>query len=141
MASEGEEPLGVPVVADPQPPTPRQPGDRAFCLPPMAAKPLRRLDPTAGDADLDPPPGEVAAAAVMIVGLVGVDLLGAAAPAAGRGPHVGKVVQQRLEHQAVVGIGPSHQQRQRQATTLNGQVQLASGLGPVDRVCATQIPS
>lgn len=106
----------------------------------MAAQPLRRLDPTAGDADLDPAPGQVGTAAAMVVGLVGVDLGRAAAPAAGRGLHLGEVVQQRLEHQAVVGIGPSHQQRQRQATTLNGQVQLGAGLGPVDRVCATQVP-
>jgi hypothetical protein len=72
---EGEEPLGVPVVADAQPPTPSQPGDRALRLP-VAAQPLRRLDPAAGDADLDPPPRQVAAAAAMIVGLVGVDLGG-----------------------------------------------------------------
>jgi hypothetical protein len=52
---EGEEPPRVPVVADPQPPTAGQPGDRALRLPPMAAQPLRGLDPTAGDADLDAP--------------------------------------------------------------------------------------
>jgi hypothetical protein len=72
--------------------------------------------------------------------LVGVNLLGAAAPAAGRGAHRRDVVQQRLEHQAVVGVGPGHQQRQRQATALNRQVQLASRLGPVDWVCAGVIP-
>jgi hypothetical protein len=76
----------------------------------------------------------------MVVGLVGVDLGGTAAPAAGRGPHLGDVVQQRRGHQAVVGVGRGHQQRQRQPTTLNGQVQLGSGLGPVDRVCAAQVP-
>jgi hypothetical protein len=81
---EGEEPPGVPVIADPQPPTPSQPGDRAFGLPAVATQPLRRLDPTAGDADLDPPLGKVAAAAALIVGLVGVNLLGAAAPTADR---------------------------------------------------------
>ena len=76
----------------------------------------------------------------MIIGLVGVNLLGAAAPAADRGTHRRDVVQQRLEYQAVVGVGPGHQQRQRQATTLNGQVQLGAALGPVDWVCAGVIP-
>ena len=37
-------------------------------------------------------------------------------------------------------LGPGHQQRQRQPTALNGQVQLAPALGPVDRVCANVVP-
>ena len=72
--------------------------------------------------------------------LVSVDLLGATAPAAGRGAHRREVVQQRLKHQAVVGIGPGHQQRQRQPAAFNRQVQLGPSLGPVDRVCANVIP-
>ncbi len=62
---EREEPLSVPVGADAQPPAPGQPGDRALRLPPVAAQPLRGLHPTPGDADLDPSPGEVAAAAAV----------------------------------------------------------------------------
>jgi hypothetical protein len=76
----------------------------------------------------------------MIVGLVGVDLLGAAAPLARRGAHRRQVVQQRREHQAVVGGGPGHQQRQRQPAAVNRQVQLGPALGPVDRVCANVVP-
>jgi hypothetical protein len=41
---------------------------------------VRRLDPTAGDPHLHPAAGEIAAAVAMIVGLVGVALVGAAAP-------------------------------------------------------------
>jgi hypothetical protein len=65
--SEREEPLAVPVVADAEPPTPCQLGDRAFCLPPVAAQPLRRVDPTAGDPHLDPVAGEVATAAALVI--------------------------------------------------------------------------
>ena len=64
---EREEPLGVPVVADAQPPTPGQPGDRPLRLPPVAAQPIRRLHPAPGDADLDPPARQVAAAAAVVV--------------------------------------------------------------------------
>jgi hypothetical protein len=106
----------------------------------VATQPLRRLDPTAGDADLDPPLGKVAAAAALIVGLVGVNLLGAAVPTADRGPHLGDVVQQRLEHCRIGGVGRGYQQRQRQPGALSGQVELGPGLGAVDRVCAGQVP-
>jgi hypothetical protein len=138
---ERKEPLGVPVIAHPQPPTPRQPGDRALRLPAMAAQPLRRVDPTAGDADLDPSSRQVAPAAAMIVGLVRVDLLRAAAPLACWRAHRGDVVQQRLEHGAVACVGRGHQQRQRQPAAVNRQVQPAPGLGSVDRVCANVVPS
>ena len=43
------------------------------------------------------------------------------------------------KHQAVVGVGPGHQQRQRQPGAVSGQVQLGPGLGAVDRG-AGQVP-
>ena len=64
----------------------------------------------------------------MVVGRVGVDLLGAAAPAASRGPNRGEVVQQRLEHQVVVGVGRGHQQRQRQPGASAARCSLQPGL-------------
>ena len=60
-------------------------------------------------------------------------------PAGGRA-HRWEVVQQRLQYQAVVEVGPGHQHRQRQPAALNRQVQLGAALGPVDRVCATWSP-
>jgi hypothetical protein len=123
-----KEPLRVPVVAHPQPPAPRQPRDRALRLPPVTPQPARRLDATAGDAHLDPPAGQVGAAAAMIVGLVGVALVRAATPPAGRRAYPGEVVKQRLEHHRIVGVGPSHQHRQWQPATVNRQVQLRPAL-------------
>jgi hypothetical protein len=55
-------------------------GDRSLRLPAMAAQPDRRLDPTSGDPNLDPAPGEVAATAAVVIGLVGVDLARPTAP-------------------------------------------------------------
>src|SRR5829696_9514727 len=51
----------------------RPPASRRSCvgLPAMSAQPVRRLDLTAGDADLEPAAGEMAAAVAMVVGLVG----------------------------------------------------------------------
>src|SRR5919108_6624752 len=85
-AWRSKEPPGVPVVADAQPPAPGQPRDRAFRFPAVAAQPLRGLDPTAGDADLDAPPRQAVTAAAMVVGLVSVALVGPAAPLARWGP-------------------------------------------------------
>jgi hypothetical protein len=82
----------------------------------------------------------MAAAAAVVVGLVGVTLVEAAASATSRRPNFGNVVQQRLEHGRVWEVGRGHQQRQRQPGALIGQVQLGPGLGPVDRVCAGVIP-
>src|SRR6266545_5487094 len=101
---EGVEALGVAVVADAEPPVSGQPGDRPFGLPAVAAQPLGRLDPAAGDADLDPAPGQAAAAAAVVVGLVGVDLAGPAAPPTAGCGHRGDVVQPRLEHGRDVGV-------------------------------------
>jgi hypothetical protein len=115
---------------------------RRSCVPPSSdGDPTgSRSRPAPGDADLAAPPRQLAATAAMIVGLVGVDLLEATTTPAGLGAHRREVAQQRLGHQAVVGVGPGHQQRQRQPAALSGQVQLGSGLGPVDRICATQVP-
>jgi hypothetical protein len=85
------------VVADAQPAAAGQPGDRAFHLPAVAAEPGRWLHGTAGDPHPDPLPREVAAAAAVVVGLVGVDLVGSIAPSTPGRTDLGDVVQQGLE--------------------------------------------
>ena len=101
------------------------PPARRSCVPPSSGggPAAARTHPTAGNAHLDPPARQVAAAAAMVVGLVGVNLLRPAAPPAGRRAHRRQVVQQRL-YQAVVGVGPGHQHRQRQPAALNRQCSL-----------------
>jgi hypothetical protein len=85
------------VVADAQPAAAGQPGDRAFHLPAVAAEPGRWFHGTAGDPHPDPLPREVAAAAAVVVGLVGVDLVGSIAPSTPGRTDLGDVVQQGLE--------------------------------------------
>jgi hypothetical protein len=110
------------------------------CAPPSSGGDPAGLmtPPTAGDPHLDPPPRQVVAAAAVVVGLVRVALVGPAAPPTAGGADLGDVVQQRLEHAGVRGVGRGHQQRQPAA--LSGQVQLAAALGPVDRVGASVVP-
>ena len=73
----------------------------------------------------------------MIVGLVGVALVRPAAPPARWGAHRREVIEQRLEHQAVVGVGSGHQQRQRQPAastarcSLDPRVARSTGFAPV----------
>jgi hypothetical protein len=80
---QGIEPLGVSLIADPQPPEATQPGPGPFDGPAVTAQPLRRLDHAPGDPGADATSAEVAAAAAMVVGLVGVDLGWPAPSAAG----------------------------------------------------------
>jgi hypothetical protein len=46
------------------------------------------------------------------------------------------VVQHRLEHGRVVGVGAGDDQRKRQPARVAGQVQLEPSLAAIDRVCA-----
>src|SRR6266536_2779317 len=137
---ERVEPLRAAVVADAQPPAAKQPRDRALCLPTVAAQPLRRLHAAAGDADLDAPAGQVAAAGAGVVGLVGVALVGPPATPTCRGGDHGDVVQQRLEQLLVRRVGRTQQQRQHHPAALACHVPLAAALGPVDRMAPVRSP-
>jgi hypothetical protein len=76
----------------------------------------------------------------MVVGLVGVDLAGPAAPPPAGHADRRDVVQHRLEHDRVMGVGGTHDHRDRQAAAFAGQVQLGPALAAIDWVCAGQVP-
>src|SRR5690606_40452669 len=63
-------------VADGETPETRQPRERAFDHPAVAAEALARFDSAPRDAALDPSPLQVRAAVPVVVGLVGMKLLG-----------------------------------------------------------------
>ena len=108
---QGVEAFGGTLIADPQSPEAIQPGPGAFDRPPVAAQPGRGLNPAAGDAGLDPSPAQLAGATAVIVGLVGMHLAGTAPPAAGGHADRRDVLQHRLQHGRVVGVGRAHDQR------------------------------
>ena len=128
------------LVADPQPAAAQQPGDGAFDRPAVTAKSFGGVDAAAGDTDLDAPPLQVGPAAAVVVGLVGVDLVGSAAPATCRGRQRRDVVQDRREQGAVVRVGGGEQDAQRDAAAVDGEVELAAGLAAVGGVCAGVSP-
>jgi hypothetical protein len=100
------------------------------------------FDAAPGDADLDPAPVEVAAAAGIVVALVGVQLLGSAARSSGSvamPADAGDGVEQRLEQLAVVGVGRREKHVERQPLVINQQVVLGAGFAPVNRVRAGQL--
>src|SRR6266498_1269295 len=75
-AGEGEEghhPGFGALVADLEAAATQQPGHRALDLPALAAQPLRRLDPAAGDPGGDAAAAQRPSAARVVVALVGVE--------------------------------------------------------------------
>jgi hypothetical protein len=140
---ERKPPLRVPVPAHPKPPVARQPRQRPLDPPPVPAQPGRGLYPTPRDPRGDPTPAQVRPVGRMVVGLVGVDLAGPAAPPSrprARRAHRGHVVRQCLEQQGVVDVGSRHRRGQRQAVPLADQVNLGSGLATIDGICADVVP-
>ena len=100
--------IGPPFIADRQPPGATQPGQGPLDHPAVAAQARAGLDPLAGDADLNPPPMQEAATAWHVVGLVGMELGGACSPLTGGLFDERHGVEQVLEDDAVVAVGPGH---------------------------------
>jgi hypothetical protein len=128
------------LVADPQPPEAAQPGPGALDPPAVAAKPGRGLDHAAGDPRLDATPAQLGAAAAMVIRLVGVEFAGPSATPPGGHADRRDVVQHRLQHGGVVGVGRAYDHRQRQPIRLASHMELGAGLASVDGVCAGQVP-
>jgi hypothetical protein len=137
---EREEALITALVADPQPPPAKQPGDCPLNPPAVAAKPLRGLHAAPGDAGGDPTASQLRAAAWVVVALVGVDgARPAASPASGHADRR-DVVHHGPKHGGVVGVGGGEHHGKGQAASVAGQVQLGPLLAAVDRICAGQRP-
>jgi hypothetical protein len=103
-STRGVEPLGVSLVADPQPPKATKPGPGPLDSPAVATQSLRGLDHAAGNAGSDATPAQVGVAAPMIVGLVSMDLARPALPTAGRHADRWDILQHGLEHGGVMAL-------------------------------------
>ncbi len=126
----------TPFVADGEPAEAAHPGEGAFNHPPMSAEFLAAVDPTAGDAGLDPAPVARAAAAAVVIGLVGVQLAGALAGTPTLASDAWDSVEQGFERHAVVDIGAGQQEGERNPATVGEEVTLAAGAPSVRRVGA-----
>ena len=103
-----------PLIADPQPSIPIEPGQGTLDYPAMAAQALAAFDPTACNAVDDPPRSECATALIEVVTFVRVHLLGATP----RCPTLAVVhernrVDGRLQHLAVMNVSSRDDNRQR----------------------------
>jgi hypothetical protein len=108
---QGVEAFGGPLIADPAAAGSPKPRSSALDRPPVTTKPGRGLDHAASDPRVDPTPTQVGPAATLVVGLVGMHLGRPAPPASAGHPDRWDVVQHRLQHGRVVGVGRTHDQR------------------------------
>jgi hypothetical protein len=126
----------VPLVADLQPPTAHQRRQRPLHHIPMAAKPLARLDPAAGEPRGDPPPAQRPPAAWIVVPLVAVELGGP--PTRATGPAARAFdrwdgIDPGLQQHRVVRVGRRQPDGQWDATAVDQQVVLGPALAAVCR--------
>src|SRR5512144_2854417 len=136
---EGLEGVGPPLVADREPPEAHEPGERAFDHPPVAAQALAALDAAPCDARDDTPAATGAAAAVVVVPFVRVQLPRSLAWAAGALPDRRHRVQHRRQHDAVMDVRGREGNSERDAVGVHEDVPLAARLAAVGRVRAGEL--
>ena len=110
------------LVSDSQPAEFVEPCETSFDDPAMASESLRGIDTAPRDPGSDVPTPACFAAAVMIVGLVGMQLVGPPARSATLAADGGNGVDEVLEWRAVMDIGAGQEKSQRDALPVRRQV-------------------
>lgn len=113
-----------------------EPGEAALDDPSVAAKLLAGLDAAPGDAGLDPAALASSAAATIVVGFVGVQLVRPAPWSAALAGDRHNRVKQIFERPAVVNVGCGQQESERDAAPVRDKVTLCARLAPIRRVRA-----
>ena len=121
-------------VADGQAAEAVDPGEYALDDPPVLAQPLAAFDAAACDRMPDAAPEAGAAAAAMIIGLIGVQCVRPASGSPGLSCNRWHRVEQVLEGPAVVSIGTAQQEGERDAASVGDEVALGACLASVRRV-------
>ncbi len=126
--------VDAPLEADAQLAHSGEPGMRALDHPAMPPQSVVALDPLASDACGDAPMLEMLAAAVDIVGLVGVQLAWSTSWTPGLAGDRRQGIDQFLEDHRVVPVGSGHAERQGNAVAIDDQMPLAAELAAIGRV-------
>ena len=112
------------LVADREAPEAGEPGERALDHPAVAPEAVRALDAAAGDARRDRAGAALGPAAAVVVGLVRVELAGAASRAAPTPTDTGHDVEHRGEQLAVMAVRPAQLEAERRAARVDDEVAL-----------------
>src|SRR3954468_3765231 len=131
---EGEVDVITALVPDDQPTAAGDPGQGTLDHPPVPAEALAALDPAPGDPGDDAPLPAGGAAAGVVVGLVGVQLLRSPPGPAARPADRRHGVECLLQDDTVVDVGGREQDRQGDALPVHDEVPLAARLAAVGRV-------
>ena len=132
---EGEMDVGSALVSDGQAAVAGQPGEGAFHDPAVSAEVGAAFDATSDNAWGDAAGAALLAAAPVIVGLVGVELLRSAAWAAPVPvPDGWDGVEGCCQHAAVVAVGAAQCQAKRRAPGIRDEVALGARLAAIRRV-------
>ena len=137
---EREEPPRPPIPADLQPPPAAQPRQRPLHPPAVASQPGGGLHPTPGDPAPDPSSPQIRPAVAGIVGLVSVERVRPASPPTQGAKHPRDVVEQRLQHRAVIDVGRGHHDGEREAAALTRDMELGSRLARSTGLAPTWSP-
>lgn len=113
-----------------------QPGVRALDHPAVAPEPVIALDTSTGDAIPNAAALEMATAACKVVALVGMQLDGPAQWSAALAAHRWQGINQFLEDDRIMAIGPGDTEHQRDALAVRDEVALAAEFAAVRGVGA-----
>jgi hypothetical protein len=115
------------LVANCQPAEAVDPSEGSLDDPSVATEPLAAIDASPCNARLDLPTVAGAAAAAMVIGLVGVQLIRPASGSAALSGNGWDRVEQTLERHTVVDVGPGQDKCERDTTAIRDQVTLGAG--------------
>ena len=131
--------VGAPFVADGQPPVLAEPGEGPFHDPAMPAQALAGVDPFAGDAHADVALRQRPATAWDVVGLVGVQLVGALTPVSVGLFDGGHGIEHLLEDHRLVAVGSGQQFRQWETTAVGENVPFGARFTAIGGVRADEV--
>jgi hypothetical protein len=131
--------IGPTLVADGEPAEAIEPGQRAFHHPAMAPQALAGVDRLAGNADLDVAFRQRLPAARDVIGFVGMPLVRPLTPTAVGLANPGHGVEEGLEDDRIVTIGPRQEGGERQPTPLGQNMPFGAAFAAVGRAWSREV--